>query len=356
MMLFIARFTSLIFVASAVGPPGLERPRIPTPAVVVEEAETFALKRHVEPNELVVLLVGAVPHGRIDLESSLLVLTPTNVKLMSEGEAESILLFPEVLATNLKVVAISREFPGDSAFFHIFRHNLLLHIIIGERPRLKAPVKISTLLWFDDGTRKFVCVDRCDNLVHWVEPTAMDRCSPTGKRWAPKSIFFWRISTAFIPTASVHLDLTFNGSRIPARFQLTAVVTKNFQKSKLYRFSTTTLGKMRCVSLIRWRDLRVSAFVRPFDVDIWISTFINLLIVAKLISWLKKTSLTQTAVTILMSLIAVIDIDDRGRKYSQIIASGTALTLSFFVAQLYLNFLMLFFLNPHEVNDLSRND
>lgn len=325
-------------------------PREPLPMEVMMEAEEFARQRNIEPTELLILI--ACPdfsNETVRLNSSLLSL-PESRYSFSASLDRNVPLFLEVFASNMKVVVISNTLRLAAEPFQNFRHNCLLNIVMNKNmKKIKFPVRVTTLFWYSDRSRRLDCVDIFDNMIT-VEPNTASR-SRTETKCSVKSLDFTKDISDQIPKVFLQASIICNATTYSANFFVTRRAETDFEQSMLNLYSVSKTDTMNCFSLIQWRDVTVTALIEPFELSVWVLIFISTLILAKLNSTLNLKSFTRTLTKIWIHLITVTETERPTRWYSSVLASISALILCFFITQAYNNLIMFSFLNPQILNE-----
>ena len=316
---------------------------------VISEAERFASQWNVPPEKLCIMLVNFKWHEKLESNTSILVF-PTPAKYSSSIDQDLVPSFLDVLAINAKVVLVSLTLFVRNQF-EIIRHKILLHISVEFLHRKDQFVSFNTLFWHEDGSRKFVCVNSFDRLVVWRANASMSACSQSETVCSTAASWSQKYNFANAPKLFLGSVMNCNSTSIRARFLLTKTPDSVFQHSMLYRFSVASSYLAVCFSLIGRRDTDLLDLLQPCSVGVWVVSLTTVVVIAKVISLLRLTGFNGIVVNIGASFITVIDIDVSIRKNSQLLAAASALIFTFLVAQIYKNYLLIYFLNPQVFND-----
>lgn len=323
----------------------------------ITEAENFAVQNGVRPEALLILLTSIFHNEKLNLNANLLVSTPSAPSVHDENLLvlslyDMVPLYFDVLATNLKVVVISAPFLPFLEPFEIFRHNLLLHVILGGNDMKLSYVSINTLFWFADGSRGFACVNSFDDVIALEVNAFMKACSTLHQRTvcSMEKLLFRRTGSIDREQVAMHALFICNGTAAPVKFDLTKAAVFNYQQCMLNRFALSATLSAQCGAYIMWRDTDVAALIKPFNLGTWMLTFMSILVIARVVSWSNMSDFKTMAIKISMNLITAVDVDVSRRKLSQTISAGSALALCFFLTQIYTNFIMLTFLDPRVPN------
>ena len=326
---------------------------------VMTETEYYALSRNISPIRVLVFLMGNrfVNEG-FRLNSSLFVLS-TFDELVTVSGRSVVPLYLDVLAINMKVVVVStspwyaRPLASRSVTpdpFQNFRHKCLLHIAVDDRHDSENTLFVSTLFWNRDQTRQFTCVRHFDHIISWTVDASLEFCEVKTGVCSMELGYVERIVQLATLNSFLHLRLLCNTTSFEMSFQLTFKDTRSknprFARHMLNQYATNRMIVFECFSLIRWRDTDVSALMKPFRKDVWISSMVCILIMGKIVSWLKIDGFWSTVSRTLGSFVSVVEIRAEIRRYSHLLVLGCVLALCFFIGHIYSNFIMAFFLDP----------
>ncbi|XP_003740618.1 uncharacterized protein LOC100902629 [Galendromus occidentalis] len=310
---------------------------------IVMEAEKFALRRKIQPTGLLILDTGTrqLREG-FRSNASMLVL-----RFPEEGFGDKlnfmVPFFLDVLAVNLKVIVITRNLANTLEPFQNFRHKCILHISLERR----LPTQfLNTLYWKADGSQRFFCVRSFDQLVFWRDDKSEDECFDEKTRCSTGLPKYKRIKYGDHPEVIMHAPIDCNDTVINAFFVVSDQANTQFKLSMLYRYSMVRVDELSCFSFIQWRDTDLSSLLKPFDKGVWVLVLVSTLTVAKLLSWLDMGDVGSIFAKLWLSFITAVDAGIDIKKSSQLIAGGSALFLTFFIAQIYKNDMMAFLLNP----------
>lgn len=318
---------------------------------VMAEAESFASARGTSSHQLLILMTGTLLlNESMKLNSSLLVLeAPT--RFDSEFFYDAIPLYLDVLAADLVVIVVSSNNPPPIRAFQNFRHKLLLHICLLAKSGKEEPAALNTLYWYANQARRFVCVNSFDNINFWHVNATMDTCAKKKSGLCSMvELRTWRLSRD-VPMVVLHTVMECETVLISTNLQATKFARTPFQQSMLFRYSTSRSDTYECFSFIHWRETDVSAFFRPFKYEVWVLFIVTALVMSKITSSLGTNSFASNFSRAILSLISVMDIKAENRRWCQMIASGSVVVMCFFVAQIYTNFVMVYFLNPQVFHD-----
>lgn len=323
---------------------------------IVTEAEHFALQRGILPTGLLILdVTKALTTEPLKTNASLLVLDPLTRAAVERSGESSQPLYLDLIAFNLKIVVVSVEPWYDSHPsmpmpdpFQNFRHNCILHIAVNQPTHRN--LFVNTLHWNHYGFQRFSCVRQFDHLVFWIDEfLPPSSCMPRKEVCSVRSLSATVAKGTGLILKFLEGTVVCNTTRIQVGYVLDArahVLTEVHEEHMLSRFSTSRNTVHECYSFIRISKTNVTALLRPFEVEVWISTCLCLLILVRIIAWLNVDSLQSALGRTLMGFITVIEIKAKVRRYSHLFVIGCVSAMLFFIGLIYANLFTSFLLDP----------
>lgn len=343
---------TLYIASSTVSAIHLETPAFLSMQNVLAEAERFALLQNVKPEKVVLLITHLYVLEKVETKSSLLVLTP-HPKTFRVPAAGLFPVYIEVLAANMKVIVASLSLRGTfmdfKDLFDMFRHNLLLHVFVEPQPTENSFVTSNTLYWNLDGSRWFTCVKTFDNLFVRRVDEPMKTCVPSQPSCSTGAITVKKFQRRAITTIELFVSMRCNETTTRLHFNMSTIPLHIFDQIMLYRYSLLGSPADICFTLIRLRKPGFEKLIESVDIKVGILTLLSTLILARMASRSGRSSFLETLDEILMDRVPITDVDVRSRSCSQMIATGSALLLCFFVAQVLNTQVKAFLTNPQEL-------
>lgn len=242
-MLLFVPLTRLIFASGVIGYEANEKSEVARTENFVEEAETFALSRNVQPSRLLILLTSIVFSGKLELNRTLLVLTASAV-IDSKTDKKPIV--------------------SGSVRLQLERH---YHINqLAKRFELVPGLSTQSAAAYSFG-RTFREGSSCDCSAHYIghptgvgasfawmtsiisfsgsNPHRWKTARQLAKKWSPQAILFSRPTVPIFPEAWLQCDMTFNTSIVPTWFRLTGRAGDvGLRNSTLHQFSISKTDEM----------------------------------------------------------------------------------------------------------------
>ena len=158
------------------------------------------------------------------------------------------------------------------------------------------------------------------------------------------SLVFNRFLFSTAPDVQLQALVECNSTRAQTKFSVATEKIGWFDLSMSYRYAVLREERPTCYTLIEMRETDLTSLIKPFDSTVWTLTLFSSVVIAGLISLLKRDDFLKIFVKIWMNFVTAVEPDTGMRRYSRIISAGSALVLCFFIGQAYNNFIMYFFL------------
>lgn len=317
---------------------------------VMKEAENFAARRNIPPSGFVILVMdGVFSRAHYRPKSSVLLRTIKRGPDFLESGEKSQAFFLDVLATSLKVIVLSDPQAASPVYtpdpFQNFRHNCLLHIVLGGDAKTRRAFLVNTLFWYVDGRRTFDCVHTFDHLVFRTVESFMDSCFPEEEKCSIGPIDFIQSEYGGQLEGSLHTTISCNSTDVRAKFSLTEDASRTWDHAMLNRYAVSRSEVSECFSYVRPRHTDVAALIKPFGENVCVLLFSTILVLVRITSWLKLDGFWSALARAVMSMISVTAIQARILRFSHLMFAICVLTLTFFIGHIYTNLVMSAFLD-----------